>query len=57
MKDLGLTVDNRLAQRAVDKIPRRALVGINKRIGARPHNKVGQRAPPLSSGDPDSRIE
>jgi uncharacterized protein (DUF697 family) len=44
MKDLGLEVGNRLTQRAVDQIPGRALVEINKRIGARLLAKVGQRA-------------
>jgi uncharacterized protein (DUF697 family) len=43
MKDLGLKVDSRLTQRAVDEIPGRALVEINKRIGARLLAKVGQR--------------
>jgi uncharacterized protein (DUF697 family) len=43
MKDLGLTLDNKLTQRAVDEIPGRALVEINKRIGARLLAKVGQR--------------
>jgi uncharacterized protein (DUF697 family) len=43
MKDLGLKVDNKLTQRAVDQIPGRALVEINKRIGARLLTKVGQR--------------
>lgn len=43
MKDLGLKLDNKLTQRAVDEIPGRALVEINKRIGARLVAKVGQR--------------
>ncbi|HEX9208707.1 MAG TPA: EcsC family protein [Steroidobacteraceae bacterium] len=43
MKDLGLKVDNKLTQHAVDQIPGRALVEINKRIGARLLAKVGQR--------------
>jgi uncharacterized protein (DUF697 family) len=43
MKDLGLRVGDRLTQRAVDEIPGRALVEINKRIGARLLANVGQR--------------
>jgi len=43
MKDLGLKVDGKLTQRAVDQVPGRALVEINKRIGARLLTKVGQR--------------
>lgn len=43
MKDLGLKLDNRITQRAVDQIPGRALVEINKRIGARLLAKAGQR--------------
>ena len=43
MKDLGLKVDNKLTQHAVDQIPGRALVEINKRIGARLLAKIGQR--------------
>ena len=43
MKDLGLKLDNKLTQRAVDEIPGRALVEINKRIAARLVAKVGQR--------------
>jgi hypothetical protein len=43
MKDLGLKLDNKLTQRAVDEIPGRALVEINKRIGAKLLTKVGQR--------------
>ncbi len=41
MKDLGLKVGDRLTQRAVDQIPGRALVEINKRIGARLLAKMG----------------
>jgi len=41
MKDLGLKVGDRLTQRAVDQIPGRALVEINKRIGARLAAKLG----------------
>ena len=43
MKDLGLKVDNKLTQRAVEQIPGRALVEINKRIAARLLARVGQR--------------
>lgn len=43
MKDLGLKVGDRLTQRAVEQIPGRALVEINKRIGARLVAKAGQR--------------
>lgn len=43
MKDLGIELDGKLTQRAVDQIPGRALVEINKRIGARLLTKVGQR--------------
>lgn len=43
MKDLGLKLDNKITQRAVDQIPGRALVEINKRIGARLLAKAGQR--------------
>jgi hypothetical protein len=43
MKDLGLKLDNKLTQRAVDEIPGRALVEINKRIGAKLITKVGQK--------------
>lgn len=41
MKDLGLKVGDRLTQRAVDQIPGRALVEINKRIGTRLLAKMG----------------
>jgi len=41
MKDLGLKVGDKLTQRAVDQIPGRALVEINKRIGARLLAKMG----------------
>ncbi len=41
MKDLGLKVGDKLTQRAVDQIPGRALVEINKRIGARLAAKLG----------------
>lgn len=43
MRELGLKVGDRLTQRAVDQIPGRALVEVNKRIGARLLAKVGQR--------------
>jgi len=43
MKGLGLRLDDRLTQRAVDQIPGRALVEINKRIGARLLATAGQR--------------
>lgn len=43
MKDLGIELEGKLTQRAVDQIPGRALVEINKRIGARLLTKVGQR--------------
>lgn len=41
MKDLGLKVGDKLTQRAVDQIPGRALVEINKRVGARLVAKLG----------------
>ncbi len=43
MKDLGLDVGDRLTQRAVEQIPGRALVEVNKRIGARLLVGAGQR--------------
>jgi hypothetical protein len=43
MKDLGLEVGDRLTQRAVEQIPGRALVEVNKRIGAKLLAKVGER--------------
>lgn len=43
MKDLGIKLEGRLTQRATDQIPGRALVEINKRIGARLLTNVGQR--------------
>jgi len=43
MKDLGLKSGDRLTQRAVDQIPGRALVEVNKRIGAQLFAKAGQR--------------
>jgi uncharacterized protein (DUF697 family) len=43
MKDLGLDVGDRLTRRAVDQIPGRALVELNKRIGTKLLTQVGQR--------------
>jgi len=43
MRDLGLKPGGELTQRAVDQIPGRALVEINKRIGARLLARAGQR--------------
>jgi uncharacterized protein (DUF697 family) len=43
MKDLGLKLDNKITQHAIDQIPGRALVEINKRIGARLLAKASQR--------------
>lgn len=43
MKDLGLKSGDRLTQRAVDQIPGRALVEVNKRIGTSLLAKAGQR--------------
>jgi len=43
MKELGIKLDGKLTQRAIEQIPGRALVEINKRIGARLLAKVGQR--------------
>jgi uncharacterized protein (DUF697 family) len=43
MRDLGLKPGSKLTQRAVDQIPGRALVEINKRIGARLLASAGQR--------------
>ena len=43
MKDLGLKTGNALTQRAVEQIPGRALVEINKRIGAQLLARAGQR--------------
>jgi uncharacterized protein (DUF697 family) len=43
MKDLGLKTGGMLTQRAVDQVPGRALVEINKRIGAQLLAKAGQR--------------
>ena len=43
MKDLGLDVGDRLTRRAVEQIPGRALVEVNKRIGTKLLAEVGQR--------------
>jgi hypothetical protein len=43
MKDLGLQLGDKLTQRAVDQIPGRALVEVNKRIGTRLLARAGQR--------------
>lgn len=43
MKDLGLKVGDKLTQRAVEQIPGRLLVELNKRIGAKLAAQVGQR--------------
>ena len=43
MKELGIKLDGKLTQRAIEQIPGRALVEINKRVGARLLAKVGQR--------------
>jgi uncharacterized protein (DUF697 family) len=43
MKDLGLKVGNGLTQRAIEQIPGRLLVELNKRIGAKLAAQVGQR--------------
>lgn len=43
MKELGIKVGDRLTQRAVDQIPGRLLVEVNKRIGSRVAAQVGQR--------------
>jgi len=43
MKDLGLKVGDKLTQRAVEQIPGRLLVEVNKRIAARLAAQVGAR--------------
>lgn len=43
MKDLGLKVGDRLTQRAVEQVPGRLLVEVNKRIAAKLAAQVGQR--------------
>jgi uncharacterized protein (DUF697 family) len=44
MNDLGIPLGPRLTQRAVDQIPGRALVEINKRIGLRLLARAGERS-------------
>ena len=43
MQDLGLKVENKLTQKAIEQVPGRLLVEINKRIGARLLARVGQK--------------
>jgi hypothetical protein len=43
MNDLGIKLGDKLTRRAVDQIPGRLLVEVNKRIGARLLAKVGSR--------------
>jgi len=43
MRDLGLKVGDKLTQRAVEQIPGRLLVEVNKRIAAKLVAQVGQR--------------
>ncbi len=43
VKDLGIRIGDRLTQRAVDQIPGRLLVEVNKRLGAKLAGQVGQR--------------
>lgn len=43
MEDLGINVGDRVTQRAVEQIPGRLLVEVNKRIGAKLAARVGQR--------------
>jgi uncharacterized protein (DUF697 family) len=43
MKDLGLKVGDKLTQRAVEQIPGRLLVEVNKRMAAKLAAQVGQR--------------
>jgi len=43
MKDLGLEVGDRLTKRAVEQVPGRLLVEVNKRVAQRLLAKVGQR--------------
>lgn len=44
MDGLGLVYGNRLTRRAVEQIPGRALVEVNKRIGLRLLTRVGERS-------------
>ena len=43
MSDLGVKTGDRLTQRAVEQIPGRFLVEVNKRIGAKMAAQIGQR--------------
>lgn len=43
MQDLGIKVGDKLTQRAVEQIPGRLLVELNKRLGAKLAAQVGQR--------------
>jgi len=43
MGDLGIKTGDRLTQRAVEQIPGRLLVEVNKRIGAKMAAQIGQR--------------
>jgi hypothetical protein len=43
MSDLGVKIGDRLTQRAVEQIPGRLLVEVNKRIGAKMAAQIGQR--------------
>jgi uncharacterized protein (DUF697 family) len=44
MRDLGIPIGPRLTQRAIDQIPGRALVEVNKRIGLRLLTRAGERS-------------
>ncbi|HWJ04388.1 MAG TPA: hypothetical protein VNS57_01205, partial [Steroidobacteraceae bacterium] len=44
MDGLGIVYGNRLTRRAVEQIPGRALVEVNKRIGLRLLTRVGERS-------------
>ena len=50
MKDLGLKVGNTVTQRAVEQIPGRLLVELNKRIGAKLAAQVGQAGSQVDRG-------
>ena len=43
MSDVGVKIGDRLTQRAVEQIPGRLLVEVNKRIGAKMATQIGQR--------------
>ena len=43
MSDVGVKIGDRLTQRAVEQIPGRLLVELNKRIGAKMATQIGQR--------------